>query len=296
MLRLALFGDAREIGDYLRLEPRLREERDACLVSARELSNHDWESGDFDAAVLCSQPDRSEGPAAAIGNGKHAFVATPLTNAEETGDLFAQSQKQNVRLMVGFSHRFLPAVQAVKQSLDSGQLGDPGVLRSHRWQPDARLTADLVADVDLAIWMFRKLPTEVYGLGRGKVDGDPGYLQIHLGFPAGGMALIDLCNSLPSFNGYFSFSVIGSSGAAYADDHHNQQLLFRGQNAIALKASDGDAARLAELKEFVDAIREQRQPAVTCQDARAALLVCDAVGESIETGRAARLVGERYEC
>ena len=48
-------------------------------------------------------------------------------------------------------------------------------------------------------------------------------------FPEGGMALIDCSRALqPSCDPYFSLTVIGSTGAAYADDHHNTNLLYKG--------------------------------------------------------------------
>ena len=46
--------------------------------------------------------------------------------------------------------------------------------------------------LDLAQWMFRGLPTEIFVLGRvGPTDAarGPDYVQIHLGFPHGGMAV-----------------------------------------------------------------------------------------------------------
>lgn len=194
--------------------------------------------------------------------------------------------------MAGFSDRFLPSPQTIKQALEAGQLGDPGLLRLHRW----KLGADAVIDIDLAIWLFQAMPTQVYAVTR-----EAGaYFQVHLGFPAGGMAVID-SHQAASAEAYFSMSLIGSSGAAYADDHHNQQLLFRRESTQALKTGDsriargGEVARLAQLQEFANAIHEQREPAVTGEDARRAALVSEAAWQSIEHRRAARLLGEHYE-
>ena len=42
------------------------------------------------------------------------------------------------------------------------------------------------------------------------------------------MALIDFTNSLPDGDNYESLCLIGSKGAAYADDHRNRNLFFNG--------------------------------------------------------------------
>ena len=46
------------------------------------------------------------------------------------------------------------------------------------------------------------------------------------------MALIDCAQTLPQGDGYFSLSLIGSTGAAYADSHHNRQLLYGGGSQL----------------------------------------------------------------
>lgn len=290
MIRLALLGDHTEVGAHLRLSSRLRE---ASLTSIAEIKELDSDA--FDAAVVCSKSALEDNCRFAVTHGKHVLASTLPASSTEAPTLMHVCQTQGVRLMVGFSDRFLPSVQAIKQSLDSGQLGDPGLIRIHRWYSNFP-AADPLPDIDLAIWMFQAKPTEVYAVARRASNDHVDYLQIHLGFPAGGMGLIDVSDTLSAANSYFSLSLIGSSGAAHADDHHNQQLLFRGEQPVALKTGDGDAARLAQLQEFVDAINENREPAVTGADAQAASHVCKAAWQSIKCGGTVRLSGEHYEC
>ena len=42
------------------------------------------------------------------------------------------------------------------------------------------------------------------------------------------MALLDFTNSMPTGDNYESLCLIGSNGAAYADDHRNRNLFFNG--------------------------------------------------------------------
>ena len=133
----------------------------------------------------------------------------------------------------------------------------------HRWSstdlPGLSLTDDLLRDLDLVLNVFESLPSEVYAITRSVIGAEePDYIQIHLGFDGGGMAVIDRAATLPPGDGYFSFSVIGSAGAVYADDHLNKQLVFRGQHPVAVGTGSGELASVADLQEFCQAIEQQR--------------------------------------
>lgn len=93
------------------------------------------------------------------------------------------------------------------------------------------------------------------------VQGD--LIQIHLGFGpedlageprnqiarpvdgllehrTGAMALLTYSSRLPAGDGYQSLSVIGASGAAYADDHRDRQLVFLGGTPRAVWGGEGN--------------------------------------------------------
>lgn len=287
MLRLAVLGNDRDVEEYLKLAPRMRAASMARLTDVMELDRQG-----FDAVVLCPRDSQEADWRFVAARGHHLFLVKPPSTAELVTELLAECQTQDVCLMVG-SSRYLPAVGAIKQSLVSGELGNLGLIRMHHWQP--HLT-DLLAEIDLAIWMFQTMPTEIYALAENESNKRSRYFQLHLGFPGGGMVLIDGATLPTSTKKYFSLSVIGATGAAYADDHHNQQLLFRGEQPISLTTGEGEVARLAELQEFVDALNQQRTPLVTGVDALQACLVFEAAHESVGRGTAARLVGDHYEC
>jgi len=68
------------------------------------------------------------------------------------------------------------------------------------------------------------------------------------------MALVGFDNGLPAGDGYQSVAVIGSTGAAYADDHQNMQLLFRGGPPQALRLAEGVCQYRALIEEWVQMI------------------------------------------
>jgi myo-inositol 2-dehydrogenase/D-chiro-inositol 1-dehydrogenase len=271
---------------------------------------------EFDGVVIRTVCD--DGAAVAISAadaGKHVLLESPLLVAEsDTAEaVAAHCIRANVWLMVGQPLRFMYSQLAVKNALDSGKLGDLGLLRIHHWRPQSvnhrelegenRLGSSpvhrrVLNEVDLADWLFGGLPTEVYCVRQRCESGEPDahrYLQVHLGFPGGGMALIDCASDLPSGAGYFSLSVIGSAGAAYADDHHNMNLLYRGGNPTALNAGQSDDPFVAQVNEFVSAIQLRRPPSATVQDARNARRVVDAAVESLKTGQVITLVEGQCE-
>ena len=293
MIRLALIGHAKAAESYGAIRTRLHR---AAWAAFAPLTVSDGQAGqalgqamtaaspeslfaehanDFDAVVIEAGPGQAASLAkAAAAIGKPA-LAGPLP-----ADIAALGQADTL-LMPAHAWRFLPSIQAVKRSLDAGKLGEPGLLRIHRWLPPKAtpesLTERILPDADLACWMFGGAPEKVWTL---QTPSNPDYIQFHLGFANGGMAMIDIACSLPAGGDYFSLSIIGATGAAYADDHHNMNLLYAGDQPKALRTSEGRADLAGQLQEFVDAIHEQRQATVILKDATRAIAVTEQIIES----------------
>ena len=330
MIRLALIGCS-SAASYLAVSSRLRgaaitavADADPVAAIAAQvalgasasgpsldglLANH----GDSFDAVVVDEPAQCRAQLAtrAAEAGKHVLVETPIaTSTKEADGVVGAASKSGVRLMAGNLARFAAAGATVKEALDSGELGEPGLLRIHRWESldtgswpaldqeqGSVAVRNLSAEIDLAIWLFGGLPTEVYATGRrvshGGID-QPDYVQVHLGFDGDGMSVIDYSASLPDAPGYHFLSMIGSKGAAYADDHHNVNLVYGDGGTRALASGHGHGHILAQLQEFVDAISGGRDPAPTGADGRRAVLVAEAAAKSMCSGRAARLAGGQY--
>ncbi|MCS5627166.1 MAG: hypothetical protein NZ935_06255 [Planctomycetes bacterium] len=286
-LQLALIGHP---GDASAWPEALRRVRGARVaVTAESMEAVAGENVEFDAAAVDSSADAGR----AIAAGKHVLVGAPLADSlQEAEALLETSREAGVFLAVGGLPVNVPANRVILDRLSSGKLGEPGLLRVHCWSGESSrsLASKLYGHIDLAIRFFGSSPAELYCVARG----DQSYLQVHLGFTGGGMAVLDFSDRLPAGRGYDSLSLIGSSGAAYSDDHHNTHLLFTGGNPAALIDDCGDG-RLAEVQAFVDAIAGETLPPTDGEAVLAVHRVLEAIGRSIESAGVLHERGGTYE-
>jgi predicted dehydrogenase len=210
-----------------------------------------------------------------------------LLHTREESDISSVNdvqQEQGGIFMPAHPWRFRPDVQAVIRNLDTGNLGVPGLVRIHRWSTDHITSIDpstILPEIDLILWVFGKPHETAYVVGRGK-----DFLQVHLGFADNGMALVDYAWGVPAK--YDSFTLIGGDGAAYADDHHNMNLLITDSPIQAIKTGQGTHHIYGLLKEFVTAITEDRAPGVTAKDALLALKTSQSAIDCIIPVKASR--------
>lgn len=232
-----------------------------------------------------------------LAAGKHVLLTTdarPLR--DRMGVLIHTARQAGAQLSAVNPDHALPSRQLIRQQIASGKLGEVGLVRIHRWEPSttegvlnrASLPSPLVGDLELALWLFGRSPDVVYAVEQtankqATENGD--LLQVHLGFSGGGMAMITYSNRLPPGDGYQSLSVIGSSGAAYADDHQDRQLVFTGGSPLAVRGGEG-ITLTPVMQEFVDALREQRDLSAGLSTWTRAWEVADAVQRSTESRQA----------
>ncbi len=322
MIRLAVIDAGDQVDNYLAALARLDNVHvtaivDANQAAARRLSSHTavttthslgefWEAqGQHVDAVVVHSPVERRGDAvrAAAQHGKHVLVDTPLAgSAEEARRAIESCQQAGVELMVAQPMRYMPYQQTVQESLAAGKLGAPGLLRIHHWHPEVldnsqarRSRLELVIqEIDVACWLFGAAPEMVYANTLHEQAPELG-MQIHFGFPNGAMALIDCTRTQPSgADSYYMLTLIGSTGAAYADDHRNTNLLFRGDTS-GLRVGQGQDHFGRQLQEFAKAIQQGHCATCTGEDGQRAIVVAEAAIESCTSNRAAKRVGDRYE-
>ena len=314
-MRLGLIGDPQAAVHYATVSRRMPElaftavvaETDAAATAAAESVGAGLTVGSVDEllqhhqdvcdAVVIHQPvgtaERSAQACAAAG--KHVLLGAPMAASSKAANVVIDAcRSAGVTLMAGHSWRFRPSHIEIKKTLEAGSFGVPGLVRVHVWRSLGRDTqtiamGDMVEALDLVTWLFNAQPTELYGVGR------PGYVQVHCGFPGDGMAVIDCANAPASGGDYFSCSLIGSTGAAYADDHHNRNLLFTDGPPRALESGERSFAQIGQLAEFAAAIQEQRPPSVSGADGQAAITLAEVALSSLKSQRPASRKEDGYE-
>ena len=207
--------------------------------------------------------------------GRHVLFGVPGETMVGMRDVLATCRDAGVHLTAGGCLRHAPSNVLIKERVDSGKLGAPGLLRVHRWRgsTEAPWECRIFADIDLALHLMGGLPDTLFAMTRR----EGAYLQVHLGFPGGAMAILDFATSLPPGQCYDSLSLVGTKGTAYADDHSNTHLLFTGAAPRALVSRGGDG-RFGELRAFLAGIHN---PCVPEAEWMAACKVVDGVQESL---------------
>jgi predicted dehydrogenase len=214
--------------------------------------------------------------------GKHVLLSPDAGFSRDRLQTYTGLAKEaNARFTVANPERHRPSVQLIRQQLDAGKLGEPGLIRVHRWEPEDR-KGKLLRDLDLVLWYMGKPPNVVYAVQH----------LVHLGFPGGAMALLECTDRVPAGDGYYSLSLIGANGAAYSDDHQNIQLVYRGGSPKAIGAAESLVQWSSLLQAFADSVMAYDSNRVeafpTWLDV---LTVSEAVQESLRSKQAVALKG-----
>lgn len=113
-------------------------------------------------AVVISTPahTHAEIVLASIDAGKHVFVEKPLAaSAEEAKTIVEAAERRNVKVMVGFEHRFCPNHRMAKRYLREGRLGTPFYGEVHGEQLEIKPEEGILLDygvhlIDLLCFYF----------------------------------------------------------------------------------------------------------------------------------------------
>jgi predicted dehydrogenase len=266
----------------------------------------DWDGGrhplepladGFDAvAFLWPNPNMPTGLALGVRAKKDLLLINPwLIQEQAVTWMFAQARAAGVRFLVANYDRYWPRVRLIHQELASGKLGRPGLVRMHRWWqldlddtvPHYHLPPRLTHDLDVAIWLAAARPDVAYTCGDLAEVG--AYLQVHLGFDGGAMALIDYCTRLPERSlSYGSLTVIGSAGAAYYDDREQIQLSFQGGLPQAVSGHDSWVVP-SIVQDFVDGAPAEEGLAMSHAQWQWVRATVAAVRQSLATRQAVRI-------
>ena len=157
------------------------------------------EDSDIDANVIATPVHlHFELARKSLQSGKHTFIEKPMASSSaECHELIELAGKKNLTLMIGHTFIFTPAVQKIKEIIDSGDLGKIYYINSQRlnlglFQKDINVAWDLAPhDISIILFILNKNPESVNCQGKANVfPGIEDITNMTINFSGGGFATI----------------------------------------------------------------------------------------------------------
>jgi predicted dehydrogenase len=296
-------------------ESRLEHVRSLYPEARTTRSYREMLAADDVDAICVTTPVRTHSKLAiaALQAGKHVLVEKPLAaSAVEAHDIVTEADRQGRIAMVGHTFIYNPAVTAMKQIIDSGELGEIYYIDGMRvnlglFQPDINVAWDLAPhDISILLHVLGKDPLYASASGGAYVQRHRGihdvvYLTLH--FPNGVFANIrvswlDPCKVR-------RHTVVGSRKMLVYDDveDENKLLIFNKGVDLPLHSDTEEQFRLsyrsedgipypvawheplrAECQHFVDCIQGGVQPITNAREGLRVVQVLEAAQASLMNG------------
>lgn len=266
-------------------------------------------STDIDGVIVCSEnANHRKHVVVAAQAGKHVMCEKPLsTNKEDADAIVEVCRRSGVKLMTAFPCRFHPAFQALKKTLESGDLGRPlGIKATNQgqcpggWFIDTKLSGGgavmdhTVHVVDLMRYILRAEPVRIYAEIDNRMFGgdydDTGIISIN--FSNKVFTTIDCSWSRPKnapFWGNVKLYIAGTNGCADMDMFAQKIDLLSNKIGRTTYEYWGDNADLALVRSFATCIIKDTKPEITGEDGAKAVEVVAAAYESARTGQPVEL-------
>lgn len=263
-------------------------------------------TSDLDAVIVSTRHD-SLAPLAlqAIRAGRHVLMEKPAArSAAELKPLLAAAREKNVRVRIGYNHRYHPALQEARRLVDSGILGPLMFMRGRyghggrlgyekEWRADARISGggELIDQgvhlIDLARWFFGDF-SHVRGtvatlFWNMPVD-DNAFFELKT--RSGQMAWLHA--SCSEWKNLFSLEIYGRAGKLQIDGlggsygperliHYQMKPEMGPPDSKVCEFPGADTSWKLEMDEFEQDIALERMPSPGLQDALAALEIVDEI-------------------
>ena len=296
-----------------------QEYRVPYYINFVDLINRD----DIDAISICTPSGMHLEPAlSAAQAGKHIIVEKPIEITLERADQIINAcQTAKVKLAAIFQHRFEEAVQQLRRAVQQGQLGKlilgAAYVKWHRTQEyyntgnwrgtlkgdgGGALINQSIHTIDLLQWIMGPMKS-VYGkIGTftHQIEGEDLGLAL-LTFENGAMGVIEGSTSIyPGFPE--RLEIHGEKGTVILEGGkiktwEIERVKQQPENFLTDEKSGGASdpmaisieGHLAQYRDFVNAIHEDREPLVNGIEGRKALEIVLAIYQSSKEGRAVQL-------
>ena len=247
--------------------------------------------------------------------GVHLFVEKPLaTDLLGVNELLETCHRRNLVLMVGYNLRFYQPLQIMRQALIEGRIGRPLIINAEvgqylpEWRPghDYRQSVSAQRDLgggavlevshelDYARWLLGEVETvsaQIAHVSDLEIDVED-VADIILRFRSGaqGSIHLDMIRRPATRN----CRVYGTKGTLIWDGITHQTQLFSSETNSWIDlhpatSIDRNDMYLAELRHFIECVRNNRSPLVGGEDGRRALQIALAAKHSSSEGRVIEL-------
>jgi predicted dehydrogenase len=240
-------------------------------------------------AVVVATPPATHYPIAleCLQHGLHVLVEKPLTlDSWHAGKLIEVATAQDLMLMVGHTFEYNPAVRALKEMIESGELGDVYYIDMVRvnlglFQADLNVLWDLAPhDISMLLYLLGENPISVNASGSASIfNGKHDTAHVHLLFPDEVQAHVHVSWLHPSK--VRRVTVVGSkkmvvyddvetlekikiydkgvNAPPYTDSYGEFQCSYRYGNVVIPNIAFAEPLRL-ECQHFLDSIRNHTEP------------------------------------
>ena len=272
-------SDAQLVGIYDRDSERRQKYAQEFNVTGFETL--DELLGQVDAVMICSENAlHAEYTLAAAQAGKHVLCEKPLaTNLDDAWEMVRVCQEQAVLLQTAFPIRFPTPVVRAKEVIESGAIGKVVAINGTNhgrmppgWFLDPELSGGgavfdhTVHVTDIMRWYLNSEVKEVYAevdsaLHEGITIDDIGMITME--FEDGTIATLDPSWSRPKTFptwGDVTLQVVGTLGTLDVDAFAQAGELFSDEVGHSQYYFWGDDADQAMVQDFVDCIRQQKEP------------------------------------
>ena len=283
------------------------------IPTVAETGEQIFTNPEIEAVLICSSTDtHADFIVRAAQAGKHIFCEKPISqNLGQIDRALSAVKQAGVKLQIGFNRRFDANFMRVRQAVVSGEIGIPRLMHIISRDPApppisyVRVSGGMfldmtIHDFDMARFLIGDEVEEIYTAGAVMVDpeigaaGDLDTALIVLRFKNGVIATID--NSRQAAYGYDQrVEILGSAGKIEtANCYANQAVVSTGKevrrdlpmNFFMDRYTESFAA---ELRAFVEAVRENRPTPVTGIDGRVPVVMGLAARKSYDEHRPVRL-------
>lgn len=279
---------------------------------------------DIDAVIITSPHEyHYKHGLAAAQHGKHILIEKPIgTNLQEIDNLISLCNQSDLRLMPAHTQRYRKVNQVAKDLIDKGTIGKILMVEEiqHAVKPldtyantesCGRLLGHGIHSPDRLRWFLNDEAESVVGFSKNFVVNSPheNSSMTIINFSKGTMASIWVTfeSSLPLFpKSTFQSRIIGENGMMDIDSYGQLKLGINNEWKIIIEQETFDFQKeplspvrlnsfISQDQEFINSVLDNREPAVTANDGRAAVEIVLAAYESQQKQKIIKLTHKKGE-